>query len=153
MKRSRYPEGICFRCPRKGCQKVTSLCTGAFFENSNLQLETIIRMLHLWSTMTPLKKVREELQISEPTGVDWFNFIRDVCAEYFKQNPVEIGGPGIHVEIDESKFGRRKYNRRRWQEGHWVFGGIESITGKSFLVEVQQRDANTLLPIIMQYIR
>ena len=59
--------------------------------------------------MTPLKKVREELQISEPTGVDWFNFIRDVCAEYFKQNPVEIhvGGPGIHVEIDESKFGRR----------------------------------------------
>ena len=83
--------------------------------------------------MTPLKKVREELQISEPTGVDWFNFIRDVCAEYFNQNPVEIGGPGIHVEIDESKFGRRKYNRGRWQEGHWVFGGIERITGKSFL--------------------
>jgi transposase-like protein len=103
--------------------------------------------------MTPLKKVREELQISEPTGVDWFNFIRDVCAEYFNQNPVEIGGPGIHVEIDESKFGRRKYNRGRWQEGHWVFGGIERITGKSFLVEVQKRDANTLLPIIMQYIR
>ena len=72
-------------------------------------------MLHLWSTMTPLKK---ELQISEPTGVDWFNFIRDVCAEYFKQNPVVIGGPGIEVEIDESKFGRRKYNRGRWQEGH-----------------------------------
>ena len=47
VKRSRYPEGICFRCPRKGCQKVTSLRTGTFFENSNLPLETIIRMLHL----------------------------------------------------------------------------------------------------------
>ena len=62
-----------------------------------------------------------------------FNFIREVCAEYFKQNPVVIDGPGIEVEIDESKFGRRKYNRGRWQEGHWVFGGIERTTGKSYL--------------------
>ena len=56
------------------------------------------------------------------------------------------------MEIDESKFGRRKYNRGRWQEEHWVFGGIERISGKSFLVEVQQRNATTLIPIIQQYI-
>ena len=93
------------------------------------------------------------LQISLPTAVDWYNFIGDVCAEHFQHHPVEIGGPGIEVEIDESKFGRRKYNRGRWQEGHWVFGGVERISGKSFLVEVQQRDANTLIPIITQYIR
>ena len=92
-------------------------------------------------------------QISEPTAIDWYNFIRDICAEYFRRNPVRIGGPGIEVENDESKFGRRKYNRGRWQEGHWVFGGVERITGCSFLVEVQQRDAATLIPIIQQYIQ
>ena len=64
-----------------------------------------------------------------------------------------IGGPGIEVEIDESKFGRRKYNRGRQVDGHWVFGGIERVSGECFLVEVQQRDANTLLPLIAQYIR
>ena len=64
--------------------------------------------------------------------------MRDVCAQHFISNPVRIGGPGIEVEIDESKFGRRKYNRGRWQEGHWVFGGIERITGSSFLVEVRR---------------
>ena len=79
--------------------------------------------------------------------------MRDVCAQHFISNPVRIGGPGIEVEIDESKFGRRKYNRGRWQEGHWVFGGIERITGNSFLVEVQKRDAATLIPLIQQYIR
>ena len=36
---------------------------------------------------------------------------------------------------------------------HWVFGGTERITGSSFLVEVDKRDAQTLMPIIEQYIR
>ena len=35
---------------------------------------------------------------------------------------------------------------------HWVFGGIERVPGECFLVEVQQRDANTLLVLIAQYI-
>ena len=64
-----------------------------------------------------------------------------------------IGGPGVEVEIDESKFGRQKYNRGRMVEGHWVFGGTERITGNSFLVEVEKRDAKTLIPIIKKYIR
>ena len=84
-----------------------------------------------------------QLQISQLTAVDWYNFVRDVCAE-----PMTIGGPGIKVEIDESKFGQRKYNHGWWQEGHWVFGGVERITGRAFMVEVVQRDAATLIPII-----
>jgi hypothetical protein len=184
VRRPRYPEGECFRCPRKGCQKLISFRTGTFFENSNLPLEKIIRIIHMWSTVTPLNRMRKELdvscntcvlvytymqihiqrkqidsytmhllQISQKTAVDWYNFIRHVCAEHFQRNPVVIGGPGIEVEIDESKFGRRKYNRGRWQEGHWVFGGIERGSGRSFMVEVPQRNAATLLPIIQQYIR
>ena len=64
-----------------------------------------------------------------------------------------IGGQGIEEEIDESKFGRQKYNRGRWQEVHWVFGGKEGIMGKAFMVEISQREAATLIPIIQQYIR
>lgn len=51
------------------------------------------------------------------------------------------------------KFGKRKYNRGRQVEGHWVFGGTERITGECFLVEVEHRDATTLLPLIQQHIR
>ena len=60
---------------------------------------------------------------------------------------LQIGGPGKVVEIDESKFGRRKYNRGRYQEGHWVFGGVERG-----MVEVLDRSAATLLPLIQQHI-
>ena len=36
----------------------------------------------------------------------------------------KIGGPGITVQLDESKFGKRKYNKGRRTEGHWVLGMI-----------------------------
>ncbi|KAL5470816.1 hypothetical protein EMCRGX_G028842 [Ephydatia muelleri] len=80
-------------------------------------------MVYLWSVKTPLGKMKEEMEVAAQTAVDWYNFIRDVCAQYFIDHPAIIGGPGVEVEIDESKFGKRKYNRGRQVEGHWVFGG------------------------------
>ena len=72
--------------------------------------------------------------------VDWYNFHRDVCAQYFLDNPVQVGGVGKVVEIDESKFGKR-------------FGGVERGSKDAFMVEVNDRSAATLLPIIQRYIR
>ena len=36
------------------------------------------------------------------------------------------------MEIDESKFGKRKHNRGHSVEGQWVFGGVERGSGKVF---------------------
>lgn len=79
--------------------------------------------------------------------------MRDICAQYFIDHPAIIGGPGVEVEIDESKFGKRKFHRGRVVEGHWVFGGTERTTGECFLVEVEHRDTATLLPLIQHHIR
>ena len=38
-------------------------------------------------------------------------------------------------------------------DGHWVFGGIERGSGECLLVEVEKRDAATLLPLIYQHVR
>ena len=59
---------------------------------------------------------------------------------------------GKVVEIDESKFGRRKYNRGRYSLGDWVFGDIERSRNNVFMVEVANRSAATLLPIIQQFV-
>ncbi|KAF2899332.1 hypothetical protein ILUMI_06846, partial [Ignelater luminosus] len=76
---------------------------------------------------------------SRHTIIDWCSFCRDVCEQYFIDNPVVIGGltEDLHskvVEIDE-KFFHRKYHRALWREGHWVFGGVERGSGECFLVE------------------
>ena len=74
------------------------------------------------------------------------------CVTILKRDSEPIGGPGKVVEIDESKFGKRKYNRGRKVDGVWVFGGIERDSRRCFLVTVEDRSAETLIPIIKQYI-
>ena len=47
----------------------------------------------------------------------------------FLERDQQIGGPGKIVQIDESKFGKRKCHRGHRVEGQWVFGGIEEGLG------------------------
>eukprot|EP00731_Ephydatia_muelleri_P003668 Em0001g3668a len=93
--------------------------------SSHLEIQVILRLLHLWSTKTPVGKAQDEVKVGSATAVDWYNYIRDICIQFFIDHPAVVGGPGKEVEIDESKFGKRKYNRGRAVEGHWVFGGME----------------------------
>lgn len=45
-----------------------------------------------------------------------------------------------------------KYNRGKRVDGVWVFGGVERISGKCFLVAVPDRSPDTLLDIIKEWI-
>eukprot|EP00731_Ephydatia_muelleri_P037590 Em0514g6a len=66
---------------------------GTFFEGSHLEILQVLRLLHQWSTKTPLGKAQDEVKVASATAVDWYNFIRDICIQYFIDHPV-IGGPG-----------------------------------------------------------
>ena len=85
-----------------------------------------------WRYISALQNVLRTLHISSATAVDWYNFVRDICAEYFLAHPAVIGWAGVEVEIDESKFGKRKYNGGRVVDGHWVFGGTERRSRECF---------------------
>ena len=60
----------------------------------------------------------------------------------------KTGGPNRTVEIDESKFGRRKYPGGHPRKVQWVSGGVERGSGRKFLVPVPDRTADTLATII-----
>jgi transposase-like protein len=66
---------------------------------------------------------------------------------------VMIGGEGVIVEIDESAFGKRKYNRGRHVNTTWVFGGVERGTDKCFLEVVPDRTRVTLFDVIRRKVR
>ncbi|GBP41528.1 hypothetical protein EVAR_20333_1 [Eumeta japonica] len=94
-----------------------------------------------------------KLQIGTHTVTDWSNFIREVL-EYWviRNSPTKLGGIDKIVEIDEAKFGKRKYNRGRIVDGEWVFGGLERSSKKVFMELVPDRSANTLLQMIKRKI-
>ncbi|GFT03757.1 uncharacterized protein NPIL_644831 [Nephila pilipes] len=56
---------------------------------------------------------------------DWRQFINEITVDYIEETSETIGVVGKIVEIDESKFEKRKYNRGHRVEGQWVFGGVE----------------------------
>ena len=87
VKRKSSPEERAWRCPRKGCLKEVALRKGMFFEGmyesfltryvnlstlrfnhnsgSHLEILQILRLLHQWSTKTPVGKAQDELKVSD----------------------------------------------------------------------------------------
>ena len=65
----------------------------------------------------------------------------------------QIGGVGKEIEIDESKFGKRKYHQGKRVDGLWVFGGIKRESKKCFFEIVEDHSANTLIPIIKRNVK
>ena len=76
-----------------------------------------------------------------------------IGSESHLNNPVQIGGPGHIVEIDESLFSRRKYNRGKIVPEQWIFGGYDPATKEGFLLPVPRQNATTLMPLIIQWVR
>jgi transposase-like protein len=85
-------------------------------------------------------------------AVDWDSFCQETSEIALLEREDKIGGPGKAVQIDESKFGKRKYHRGHQVEGQWVFGGIEDESRRSFMVAVEKCDEKKLLPIIEKHI-
>ena len=83
---------------------------------------------------------------------DWGMFCRETLLVYLLGCSEKIGSPNKTVEIDESKFGRGKYNRGHALKGQWVFGGVECESGRTFLVPVPDRTADTLTSEIRAWI-
>ena len=119
-----------------------------------MSFATISKIIYFWAHKYPQDIVIHELHISHTTIVDFYNFCREVCSVVLERYSEPIGGPGKIVEIDESKFGKRKYNRGRRVDGCWVFGGIErdSEPPKCFFATVNDRSAQTLIPLIKRWI-
>ncbi|XP_066928473.1 uncharacterized protein [Clytia hemisphaerica] len=146
-------DGIIWRCQRKGHSLEKSIRAGSWFDKSNLTITEILELTYLWSTGVEQSVIIQQMGLSPNTAVDWDMFCREVCEVVILKNSEPIGGEGIRVQIDESKFGKRKYHRGHRVEGQWVFGGIEESSRKNFMVPVEKRDRNTLLPIIQKFIK
>ncbi len=118
-----------------------------------MTLEEILEFIYLWVHGSPLKMITHEMGLSSNTDVDWASFCREVCEIAIAKEGRRIGGTGVVVEIDESKFAKRKYNRGHPVKTGWVFGGRERDNKKKvFMVCVPDRTADTLCALIQQWI-
>ncbi|XP_032688539.1 uncharacterized protein LOC116852367 isoform X3 [Odontomachus brunneus] len=112
---------------RKVCNFKISILHNTWFAKGHLGLAKTCRFIAYFLHIRPPRQffLMEELQICDRTVVDWTNFCRELLQQWITNGQKQIGGPGVTVEIDEAKIGKRKYNKGRIVKGQWVFGGID----------------------------
>ena len=49
-------------------------------------------------------------KLAKETVTNYYGHFRQLVANMIDETQLKIGGPGIEVEIDESKFSKRKYS-------------------------------------------
>ena len=139
---------------------------GTFFDGNSCRIpcSKVLELVYHFSWKTPVCSAAREVGVTPKTAIDYYHYCREVCAvSMVKRGDNVIGGVGLIVEIDESKFFCRKYNRGRllagerqqenFQQAGWVFGGICRETKDVFMVRVIDRKRDTLYREIHKHIR
>lgn len=152
--RRNHPEGFHWSC-KKPCRYSNSIRQGSFFEKSRLSIEIILKMIYKYVNGHPYVDVAYELGIHRNTAGQWAQLVREIIAEHLSESSCMLGGYNDDgtakvVEIDESLFFKRKYNRGRLTNGTWYIGGIERGSRKTFIVPVENRNAETISQVIIQ---
>jgi len=133
-----------------------SIYKDTFFGSTRLPANKVLLIAYLWLTKSLHTSMITQVGVNANTITNWTNSLRGLVTwdiENLDLADAPIGGEGIIVEIDESKFGKRKYNRGHRVEGIWVVGGVEiTPERRMFAVSVQDRSADTLRDIIQAHV-
>ena len=152
-------------CRKKGVKNTVTLRANTWFNEAQISIRKSLFMTYCFVHQMSYKDTIRETSItcnesgdfvptSSETVCDYKRYCHDVCFNIVTEMSVEqIGGPGLTVEVDESKFGKTKYHKGRQIKGQWIFGGICRESRQFFVTPVEKRDAATLIPIITSKIK
>jgi hypothetical protein len=133
------------RCTWKYCRKRFSIWHGTPFYKLKVEKIKVFEVLEMWMLKTSKNIISYVLDVDEKTIWRILKKTSKILVPRYYDEQEIIGGPNQVVEIDESKFGKRKYNRGHHVEGAWVLGMIEKMGQKRIkIVVVDNRTKETL---------
>lgn len=142
-----------FRCSKRSCRTSLSIRSHTFFAGSRLKSCQIMHLGYLWLNKNSQTQAMNATGCSSKTVTDFFCHFRALVATVLEEEDTRIGGPGVLVEIDETKLGKRKYHRGHRVDGVWILVGVEKTESRRvFLKRVVDRSAETLEGIIEQHV-
>ena len=92
-------DGYCWAC--RHCKRRRSVTCDSFFAGAHLSLIQLVDCIYWWSRQVKQSDACVESGVCVKAMIDWQNFIRDVCCQYLLDHPVQMGGPGRTVKVDE----------------------------------------------------
>ncbi|KAF9744822.1 hypothetical protein NGRA_3565, partial [Nosema granulosis] len=109
----------------------------------------ILQIIELWMQKASINLISYILRINKKAIKKLITRISEIIVPRYYNLLDKIGGDNMIVEIDESKFGKRKYHRGHHVEGVWILGLVErSAKKRIILFRVKNRSKITLENLI-----
>lgn len=138
-----------YRCRYSVCLSRVGVFSRSIFKNTKKGIDDILQLFYLYLLKTPIQGITMATGYSSSTICRWTGKLRELVLNNLVREQRMIGGEGVIVEIDETKLGKRKYNRGHMVEGVWCVVGVERTESKrKFVCDVENRNADTLKQII-----
>lgn len=138
-----------YKCQNKLCKNKYNIYKDTIFYHKKIEKEKILKILELFMIKASNKIIEYITGISKKTIWKIFNHLAKCLVQLYYAQAEPIGGDGSIVQIDESKFGKRKYERGHKVEGVWVLGAVEKTDKRRIrLFVVDDRKASTLTQIL-----
>lgn len=65
----------------------------------------MVDLMYWWCRQYPLTDAAQEAQVTDATAVQIYQYFQDICSWKLLQDILlQLGGPGVVVQIDESLF-------------------------------------------------
>lgn len=145
--------GLRFRCTRDSCRRSISIFHGSFFSEGRLKCCETLYLGYLWLTNCSSGTMLEHTDHSPNTVSAYRQYFRELVANMLDTDDTVIGGPGVEVQVDETKFGKRKYHRGHRVEGAWVIVGVEKTAERRCFAEVvADRSSETIIDVLGRHL-
>ncbi|CAL4124834.1 unnamed protein product [Meganyctiphanes norvegica] len=157
----RFREGYFWRCKNGSCPKFNdrkNVRAGTVFGRSKISLKQWLHIMYKWSKNVGSTTVSKQVNICSKSICQCYRFFREVCEQYFKENPVKLGGPGITIEINVFSLSESRNPRNRGpvkQPPILVLAIVDPncIPSIGYMEIVESRDVANLLPIIIKVVQ
>lgn len=124
------------RCTRKSCRQQRKFHENDLFKKSKINSTMILKIVFMWCKNTKIKNICEILGISKKVVRSVLKNLENLLEKMKKYYKTKIGGNKMIVEVDESKFGKRKFNKGHHVDGVWIIGGVERSENKKINLEI-----------------
>jgi transposase-like protein len=136
-------------CQCGSCSATESIFENTIFSYSKIDINILIEFMYDFLLGCSHTILETRYGFDDKTVTKWMRIFRRLMVWDLAELGVngKVGGRGKIVQIDEAKFGVRKYNRGHRVNGVWVVGGIDE-DGNVFAIPVEDRSAVSLMEVI-----
>lgn len=143
-----------WRCTKSSCRKTHSIYKNTFFTTSKIPLNILLWTCYTYLNKMPIDGIMNTSGVGSEAITAWTKYLRQLLADCVEFKDVVIGGEGVVLEIDETKLGKRKYNRGQLVDGVWVIVGVERTGQKRiFCFEVEDRTEATIERVFRAFVQ